>query len=237
MEPLEIGERVHAPLSLQVVDLTRTLDQTSVLWPGSRPLAVESSESIDIDGSFTRRVALDEHSGTHFDAPSHFAPAAAHVAEVAAESLVRPLCVIDFSQKCVGKPDATLQADDVVAHEDRHGAIAPGSAVFLRTDWPAGVDPLRFPGFGVEAATMLAVERRVAGLGIDTLGVDPGYAADFPVHRDVTLPRGIWHVENLTNLHAVPAVGAWVVVGVPRVAGASGFPARVLALLAEPGDQ
>ena len=235
MEPLETEGR--GQFSLRVVDLTRTLDQGTALWPGSRPLAVESSESIDTDGSFTRRVALDEHSGTHFDAPSHFAHGAAHVAEVAADSLVRPLCVIDFSTKCVDTPDATLQTDDVVAFESRHGTIAPGSAVFLRTDWSAEVDALRFPGFGVEAATMLAVERRVAGLGIDTLGVDPGYAADFPVHRDVTLPRGIWHVENLTNLDAVPPVGAWVVVGVPRIAEASGFPARVFALLGQPSDE
>ena len=53
------------------------------------------------------------------------------------------------------------------------------------------------------------------------------------MHRDVTLPRGIWHVENLTNLAAVPPVGAWAVVGVPSIAGASGFPARVLALVPE----
>jgi kynurenine formamidase len=53
------------------------------------------------------------------------------------------------------------------------------------------------------------------------------------VHHDVTLPRGIWHVENLTNLAAVPPVGAWSVVGVPSIAGASGFPARVLALVLE----
>jgi kynurenine formamidase len=145
--------------------------------------------------------------------------------------------VIDFSTNCVDKPDATLQTDDVMAYEARHGTIAPGSAVFLRTDWAAEVDALRFPGFGVAAATLLAVERRVAGLGIDTLGVDPGYAADFPVHRDVTLPRGIWHVENLTNLDAVPPVGAWVVVGVPRIAEASGFPARVFALLGQPSDE
>lgn len=221
-------------LNLRVIDLTRPLDETSSLWPGIPPMVVESTETVERDGSFSRRVTLDEHSGTHFDAPSHFLEGAAHVADVPASQLVRPLHVVDFTGQSKDDPDAELTVSDLGEHEAVHGPIEAGSVVFLRTDWPAlsGTEPLRFPGFGVEAATLLA-ERGVVGLGTDTLGIDPGFAAEFPVHRDVTLPRGIWHVENLTNLGAVPPSGAWAVVGVPRMAGASGFPARVMALVPE----
>ncbi len=217
----------------RVVDLTRTLDDTAVLWPGTGPIAAETLESIEKDGSYARRVTLDEHSGTHFDAPSHFALGAGHVGDVPADQLVRPLHVIDFTEHARLDLDAELSVAAVEAYEAAHGRIAVGSAVFLRTDVQAepGPDLLRFPGFGVVAARMLVEERGVVGLGIDTLGVDPGRAKDFPVHRDVTLPRGVWHVENLTNLASVPPVGAWAVVGVPRIAEASGFPARVLALV------
>lgn len=221
-------------LNMRVIDLTRPLDETSSLWPGIPPMVVESTETIEGDGSFSRRVTLDEHSGTHFDAPSHFLEGAAHVADVPASQLVRPLHVVDFTGQSKDDPDAELTVSDLGDHEAVHGPIEAGSVVFLRTDWPAlsGTEPLRFPGFGVEAATLLA-ERGVVGLGTDTLGIDPGFAAEFPVHRDVTLPRGIWHVENLTNLGAVPPSGAWAVVGVPRMAGASGFPARVMAIVPE----
>ncbi len=221
-------------LNLRVIDLTRPLDETSSLWPGIPPMVVESTETVERDGSFSRRVTLDEHSGTHFDAPSHFLEGAAHVADVPASQLVRPLHVVDFTGQSKDNPDAELTVSDLGEHEAVHGPIEAGSVVFLHTDWPAlsGTEPLRFPGFGVEAATLLA-ERGVVGLGTDTLGIDPGFAAEFPVHRDVTLPRGIWHVENLTNLGAVPPSGAWAVVGVPRMAGASGFPARVMALVPE----
>lgn len=221
-------------VNLRVIDLTRPLDETSSLWPGIPPMVVESTETIERDGSFSRRVTLDEHSGTHFDAPSHFLEGAAHVADVPASQLVRPLHVVDFTGQSKDDPDAELTVSDLGEHEAVHGPIEAGSVVFLRTDWPAlsGTEPLRFPGFGVEAATLLA-ERGVVGLGTDTLGIDPGFAAEFPVHRDITLPRGIWHVENLTNLGAVPPSGAWAVVGVPRMAGASGFPARVMAIVPE----
>ena len=219
---------------LRVIDLTRPLDEATTLWPGTPPMVVEPTETIERDGSFSRRVTLDEHSGTHFDAPSHFREGASHVADVPASQLVRPLHVVDFTRQSRLDPDAELTPEDLSAHEAAHGRIDVGSVVFLRTDWPemSGSDPLRFPGFGVEVATVL-VERGVVGFGTDTLGIDTGCATDFPVHRDVTLPQGVWHVENLTNLGAVPQVGAWAVVGVPRVAGASGFPARVLAVVLE----
>jgi kynurenine formamidase len=221
-------------LSPQVVDLTRTLGEESELWPGTPPLSVESGETIEQDGSFTRRVTLDEHSGTHFDAPSHFATGGWHVSDVPADRLVCPLTVIHF-ENAATDPDATLSLDDVMRHEDEYGRVAPGAAVFLRTDWNGpsmdGQGRLCFPGFGLDAARFLVEERMVYGLGVDTLGIDPGYAIDFPVHRDVTLPRGVWHVENLVGLGNVPPVGATVVIGVPRIADASGFPVRVLALI------
>ena len=69
------------------------------------------------------------------------------------------------------------------------------------------------------------------GLGIDTLGIDPGVATDFVVHRQISHPRGVWHLEGLTNLAQLPPLGAWVVVGVLKLTGGSGGPARVLALV------
>lgn len=219
-------------LTLRAIDLTRELDEHAELWPGTPPLVAQQGESIETDGSFTRRVTVDEHSGTHFDAPSHFAADGWHVADVPAERLVCPLHVI-HRPTTPDQPDAVLAVPDVERHEAQHGRIEPGAAVFLRTDWSGASngERLAFPGFGVDAARLLVEARGVIGLGVDTLGIDPGCATDFPVHRDVTLPRGVWHVENLTALAEVPPVGAWAVVGVPRIGGASGFPARVFALV------
>src|SRR6185436_4601451 len=100
--------------------------------------------------------------------------------------------------------DSILTLEQVQAFEASHGTIPVGSAVFLRTGWEEfNTDParyanapgeLRFPGFGVEAARFLVEERGAVGLGIDTLGIDPGIATDFSVHRQVSHPRGVWHV-------------------------------------------
>lgn len=224
-----------------VVDLTAVLSPSTVMWPGEAPPSAHVVDELLRDGSYGRQVTLGEHSGTHFDAPAHFAEHGAAVAQVPAERLVVPLRVVDIADRVGDDASAALTVAEVLENEESHGPVPAGCAVFLRTGWDLRRDDrdayagppgeLAFPGFGVAAARLLVEQRRVVGLGVDTLGVDPGCASDFPVHRDVSLPAGVWHVENLVALDAVPAAGAWVVVGVPRIADASGFPARVLALV------
>src|SRR5262245_33107177 len=71
-------------------------------------------------------------------------------------------------------------------------------------------------------------QRDVVGIGSDTCSIDRLVATGFPVHR-LWLGAGKWALENVANLEQVPAAGAYVVVGVPRIAGCTGFPARVIA--------
>jgi kynurenine formamidase len=51
------------------------------------------------------------------------------------------------------------------------------------------------------------------------------------VHTRATLPAGVWHIEGLVNLGALPATGALLFVGALALRRGSGTPARVLALL------
>ncbi|MEZ4595690.1 MAG: hypothetical protein R3C32_01985 [Chloroflexota bacterium] len=47
----------------------------------------------------------------------------------------------------------------------------------------------------------------------------------------MTHPAGVWHLEGLQNLAALPPLGATVFVGVLPLVDGSGSPARVLALV------
>ncbi|HEY6779900.1 MAG TPA: cyclase family protein, partial [Thermoleophilaceae bacterium] len=125
--------------------------------------------------------------------------------------------------------------------EARDGRIERGGAALLLTGWDARADSaaawfgdeaprrLSFPGFGRSAAQLL-IERGVVGIGVDTPGVDRGCDPTNPVHN-TTLPAGVWHLEGLANLAALPARGALLVVGALKLVGGSGTPARVLALV------
>jgi len=225
----------------KVVDLTIPLGTDIIMWPGAPSPEMETLVTVAHDGYFARRVSFFEHTGTHFDAPCHFIEGKATVDKIPADTLVRPAVVIDISKEIGSNADAVLTLQHVKDWEKVNGVVPKDAAILLRTGWEefntnkmkyAGPDgDLHFPGYGVEAAQYLVNERAATGLGIDTLGIDPGNKADFPVHSQVSHPKGLWHLENLQNLKQLPAIGAWIVVGVLPLVGGSGSPARVIALV------
>lgn len=227
--------------NLKAIDLTQPLGPDTVMWPGAPAPAFQTILTVSHDGFYNRLVTFVEHTSTHFDAPCHMVEGKESVDVIGPERLFRPLAVIDISAEVGDNADATLSLAQVQAFEAAHGRIPDGAAVFLRTGWEnhntnaakyanAG-GPLKFPGFGPEAAAFLVNERGAMGLGTDTLGIDPGCEVDFTVHRQISHPRGVWHVENLTNLVSCPPLGAWVVVAPLRLVDGSGSPCRVIALV------
>ena len=226
---------------LRVVDLTQPIHPDVVMWPGAPGPVFEVVGTIVPDGFYNRRVTFLEHSGTHFDAPAHMVEGAALLHQIDPTTLIRPAVVIDISEAGTADADWVLTPGQVAQFETANGRIARGSVVLLRTGWDAynsdvdrygaGSGSLRFPGFGPDATRILVDERGVVGLGIDTMSIDPGNSADLVVHRTVSHPRGLWHLEGLQNLAALPPVGAWIFVGVLNLVDGSGSPARVLALV------
>ena len=157
------------------------------------------------------------------------------------DRLVRPAVRIDVTAKVAADEDYRLAVEDIRAFESRHGRIAEGVLVLVATGWDSRwKDPARymnvrngvkhFPGISVEAATLLARDRKVAGIGIDSPSVDHGPSEHFETHR-TTQPLNVYHIENAANLTALPATGFTVVVAPVNIAGGSGGPTRVFALL------
>ena len=217
----------------RLVDLTQTLGPDTVLWPGSTPFRAVAEVTHETHGALARDLAFPEHSGTHLDAPIHFHEHGAPVEAIPLAALVRPVAVIDVSALAADDSDFALGLDHLHAAEQRDGEINGGDAVLVRFGWDAHTRDARhyhrFPGLSTDAAREL-VGRGVAGIGVDTLGVDPASAVGFPVHH-ITLPAGLWHLEGLVGLDRLPPRGAWLVAAVIPVVGGSGAPARVFAIL------
>jgi kynurenine formamidase len=87
-----------------------------------------------------------------------------------------------------------------------------------------------FPGFHLEAVQFLHEHRDIKGIATDTLSLDPGASTDFPVHL-YWLGHHKWSLENVAGLAQLPAKGSTIIVGAPKIAGSTGGPSRVLALL------
>jgi kynurenine formamidase len=225
-----------------VVDLTHRLTPAFPLFPGVVPMRFDVVATVPADGWYEGVLSIDEHTGTHVDAPAHFADGGATIDQIPAERLVAPLVVVRIGERAAKNPDVHVTVDDLTAWERQHGRIPAGAFVAMDSGWdrraadppsflnadPAGV--MHYPGFHPEAAAFLIQEREIVGIGVDTLSLDFGPSTDFPTHLTV-LPAGKYGVEALANLSRVPPAGASIVVGGLTQVGGSGSPARVLALL------
>ena len=231
------------PLDLpaRVLDLTHTHSPAFPTWDGTPGVALERRASVAAEGYDLHVWHLDEHTGTHIDAPRHVVDGGRTVAEIPVEHLVLPLVVVDIRARAATDPDHGLDLDDLAAHEAAHGPIPPGACVALLSGWAdrvgsagfrnadaAGV--MHFPGFSLAAARVLAEERGARALAVDTLSLDPGAAADLPVHA-YWLAGGRYGLECVANLAGLPPTGATLVVGAVKIAGTGGGPCRLLALL------
>ncbi|WP_299846735.1 cyclase family protein [uncultured Paracoccus sp.] len=228
-----------AQASGKVVDLTHVLDENFPTFDGVPGIAYEEAVNFDSSGYQLWKLTIFEHSGTHIDAPLHFSKDGTSVAELAPETLICPLCVIDISAKAAEDANAMVEAADVEAWIAAHGEIPAGACVAMHSGWAAKVGTpefrntpdgsFAFPGFGKSATDLLA-GMNVAAIGVDSLSLDPGNSADFAVHNS-WLPGGRYGIENLANLDQMPAAGATLFVGAPKHARGTGGPARILAVI------
>jgi len=155
---------------MEVIDLAHPYSPDFPLYPGYDPVEVASRFSIAADGYFAQGWSFDEHSGTHVDAPAHYDPDGSTADAIPASDLVLSLVVIDIREKVRGDSEATLDADDVLRWERRHGDIPQHSIVCAHTGWDRrardeaaylnadGNSVLHFPGFSADSAELL-IER------------------------------------------------------------------------------
>jgi kynurenine formamidase len=242
---------------VRVVDLTHRLDPdfpVIILPPEFGQCArfrMEEVSAYDHRGPAWKwhNLTLNEHTGTHFDAPIHWVsgrdvPNGA-VDEIAAENFVGPVVVIDCSDGAAKDEDFELTPRILEAWEAEHGRIPAGAWVLMRTDWSkrSGADYLNMRADGphspgpTPAAIQLLLDRDIRGFGTETVGTDAGqgahYSPPYPAHF-LLHGAGKFGLQCLTGLDLLPPTGALLIAPPLKIKGGTGSPLRVLALV--PGD-
>ena len=187
------------------------------------------------------------HSTTHIDAPWHYGPEvegkkAKTIDEVPLEWLYGDGVVIDMSHK---KDFEAITADDLKTDLKNSGAILKeGDIVLIRTDR----DQLKGEDFFLRGtgmsrgATIWLIEQGIKVMGIDQWGWDMPLKHLVETAKKTSNKELFWeghlvgldheylHMEQLTNLKALPAYGFKVAVFPLKIKGGSAAPARVVAI-------
>ncbi|MCR9125847.1 MAG: cyclase family protein [Rhodobacteraceae bacterium] len=223
-----------------VEDMTHTLHEGFPTYFGESQFSREQLFNFAKHSFNLLRLTVNEHTGTHIDAPLHFSADGQSVDEIPVSSLIAPLCVIDIAARAAEDADAQVTPDDLKAWMASHGDIPENACVAMHSGWASKVDgdgfrnfdgtAQHYPGFHVEAAQMLVEETGAQSIAVDTLSLDHGISQDFAAHY-AWLPTGRFGIECLANLDRVPAAGATLVIGAPKHRGGTGGPARIFAMV------
>ncbi|MEM7569810.1 MAG: cyclase family protein [Pseudomonadota bacterium] len=241
--------------SVNVVDLTETLTETFPVLqlPPEMAQCVPFKKKVvsryDDDGPawYWNEFTLNEHTGTHFDAPIHWVTGKdlpnASVDLLPAESFIAPVCVVDCSAEIKANPGFILTKEFLMTWEETHGQIEAGSWLFMRSDWRKIADPNNYtnmqedgghsPGPDTACVQWMIEERDVLGFGTECIGTDAGQAFAFePPYPCHTLMHGAgkYGLQCMTNLDLLPAKGALIISPPLKIEDGSGSPLRVLAL-------
>ncbi|MDE4189864.1 cyclase family protein [Phaeobacter gallaeciensis] len=238
----------------RIVDLTHTLDPdfpVIILPPEFGQCArfrMEEVSAYDHRGPAWKwhNLTLNEHTGTHFDAPIHWVsgkdvPNGA-VDEIDPRVFVGPVVVIDCSEGAAKDDDFELTPEIIEAWEAEHGEIPADSWVLMRTDWSkrSGAAYLNMAEDGPHspgpspAAIELLLKRDIRGFGTETVGTDAGqgahYVPPYPAHY-LLHGAGKFGLQCLRNLDQLPPTGALLIAPPLKIKGGTGSPLRVLAMV------
>ncbi|WP_253738503.1 cyclase family protein [Halohasta salina] len=190
-------------------DLSHPIESGMSVYPGTPPVRVESTATVEADGFRATAIEIDSHAGTHVDAPAHMLADGTTIDELPVERFrftarladcrpLEPRAEID-----VGTLTATLDGDLDEAVD----------LLVVRTGWDDHWGTDRYfdhPYLSREATDWLA--DRGLSLGIDALNADPtptdaagpDEPTGYPVHHALFSSNRLL-VENLRGLGRLPS--------------------------------
>ena len=232
------------------VDLPHPLNNDSPFWAGIPEGSVELGKTCFDWGNpmldcLIQTFKFPGQFGTHIDFPGHFVRNRPLAESYGAQHMLYPLCVIDVTEQVARDVHYAVTVEDIKTYEAKYGVIPDGAFVALYTGWSRhwpDMDAIsgiaedgseNFPGWSMDALKYIYETRNAAASGHETLDTDASVeaakAGDLACERYL-LDKGKLQVEVLTNLDRVAPAGALLFVAWPNIEGATGLPARVIAI-------
>lgn len=220
--------------------LGHPFEQAMTIFDFDPAIHIAIEYNVTEHGFLVEDIDMGAHAGTHLDAPAHFLGADGRtVDELAADEFVWPIYKIDVRD--MDLDNAQLEWSDIRAYERKHGKIAKGSLVVLRTgaeefwgaeevlvdadDNAANVDDFfafENAGFSADAVQQLFDRRGIDGIGSDAYGPDAYTDGQYLATYTALLNDGVALVA-LANLDGVNVSGDIVMASTVALQDGSGF--------------
>jgi kynurenine formamidase len=227
-------------------------DHTDTLELGRERFGLEPEDWKDGIAYAYERVSATTHSGTHMDAPYHYAPTsggqpARTIDDVPLEWCLRPGVVLDMTG--VDRVRSITEQDVRRELERIEYEIQPLDIVLVRTDASLHFGEAGYHLWGPglrRSATAWLVEQGVRVIGIDAWGIDrpfdvmaeaarAGDRSQLWESHKYGAEREYVQLERLSNLAALPRPHGFLVAAFPcKIERASGAWTRVVAIVEDP---
>jgi kynurenine formamidase len=209
------------------LDLTLTISESIPNFPGSPSPQFISWSSIKDDGYNLELLFLSSHTGTHLDAPYHFAKKGAKIHQIPVTRLVGNALLIKIKKV----KNQAITKKDLLEFERKNGKIPNFSSIIFLTDWQKNLNKNFYfannPGLSKSAANYL-VSKKINLVGIDSPSIDLGIDKSFTAHK-IFAKNNILIVENLSNLEKIPTLEFNFIILPLKLKDATGSPVRAIA--------
>jgi arylformamidase len=208
-----------------ILDLTREVRNETRVFPGSPLPKFITWTKMDVHNYDSEVIFMSTHTGTHMDAPSHFASNASSIDKISVNRFISNAILIKIKKGS----NQLITTSELESSDIR---IMDGDSIVFSTSWENEVDKDYFfsdsPGLSEDAAKYL-INKKVNAVCIDSPSIDRGSDNNFPVHK-ILLSREILVVENLCNLNKLKTQYFTLVMTPLKLSGASGSPIRAIAI-------
>lgn len=232
------------------VELSHSLNNDSPFWAGIPAGSVELGKVVYDWGNPMLECVIQTFKfpgqfGTHIDFPGHFVHEGALSEQFGVQNMIMPLCVIDVTDEVAKDVHYACTVEKIKEYEAKYGPIPEGAFVALYTGWAKNWPDMNkisgiaedgsenFPGWSLPALKYIYEERNAAANGHEALDTDASAeaakAGDLACERYVLASNKL-QIEVLDNLDKVAPAGALLIAAWPRIEGATGLPARVIAI-------
>ena len=199
---------------MKYYDLTLTISEDSVTWPGDVPF----TRNEQVSSAIVSTLHLSSHLGTHIDAPRHFIFDAGGIDKIQPSQLVGKFKVLQLKSKKL-----------IDESELKKLKINKGDKVLFKTHNSKLIKESKFTAdytsLSLEAANYLA-KKGVHLVGTDYFGIEAKSAPGHPVHIEL-LKKKIVIVEGLNMSAIKPGTYSGAILPL-KIKNADGAPARAI---------